>query len=66
MEIRNWPLLLLPKEGDSVVLWREKARELPERRERLEEEKAELEEQWVAYKRRHAETGGVKVGKRMC
>lgn len=48
MEIRNWPLLLLPKEGDSVVLWREKARELPERRERLEEEKAELEEQWVA------------------
>ena len=48
MEIRNWPLLLLPKEGDSVVLSREKARELPERRERLEEEKAELEEQWVA------------------
>ncbi len=65
MEIRNWPLLLLPKEGDSVVLSREKARELPERRERLEEE-AELEEHWVAYKKRHPETVGVKVGKRMC
>ena len=63
MEIRDWRLLLLPEDGDSVVLSREKARELLERLERLEKEKAELEEQLVAYKKRHPETVGVKFGK---
>ena len=63
MEIRDWRLLLLPEEGDSVVLSREKARELLERLERLEKEKAELEEQLMAYKKRHPETVGVKFGK---
>ncbi len=63
MEIRDWRLLLLPEEGDSIMLSREKARELLERLERLEKEKAELEEQWVAYKKRHPETVGVKFGK---
>ena len=63
MEIRDWRLLLLPEDGDSVVLSREKARELLERLERLEKEKAELEEQLVAYKKRHPEMVGVKFGK---
>ena len=63
MEIRDWRLLLLPEDGDSVVLSREKARELLERLERLEKEKVELEEQLVAYKKRHPETVGVKFGK---
>ena len=66
MEIRDWRLLLLPEEGDPVVLSREKARELLERLERLEKvekEKAELEERWVAYKKRYPETVGVKSGK---
>ena len=63
MEIRDWRLLLLPEEGDSVVLSREKARELLERLERLEKEKAELEEQLMAYKKRHPETVGVKFRK---
>ena len=63
MEIRDWRLLLLPEEGDSVVLPREKARELLERVERLEKEKAELLQKFEEYRKRHPETVGVKFGK---
>ncbi len=63
MEIRDWRLLLLPEDGDSVVLSREKARELLERLERLEKEKAELLQKFEAYRKRHPETVGVKFGK---
>ena len=63
MEAREWRLLLVPDHGDSVVLSREKARELLERLERLEREKAELEQKFEAYRKRHPETVGVKFGK---
>ena len=66
MEIRDWRLLLLPEEGDPVVLSREKAWELLERLEKVEKEKAELEEQWVEYKKRHPETLGGEVREALC
>ena len=62
-EIREWRLLLLPEDGDSVVLPREKARELLERSERLEKERAELLPKFEEYRTRHPETVGVQFGK---
>jgi transposase len=66
MDAREWRLFLVPDTGDSVVLSREKARELLERMERMEAEIERLkkvEAEFRDYKKRHPETVGVKHGK---